>query len=91
MEKARKWFTDTVLRDFCVEAEVTASGVTRGQRYNQVLMLHKLLYEVFLRQAWQGFHPWSEWNRQENFIHRVKKYQRKDFRKPLSNIHINTF
>ncbi len=68
-----KRFADAGLRDLCVEAGVIAdgsiSGVIDGQRYNQAVRLHKLLYEAFLRLAWKGFHPWLEQNHHEDLIH----------------------
>ena len=53
-----KRFQDAGLRDFCVEsgviAEGSVAGVLDGRRYNRGVRLHNIMYEVFMRLAWQG-------------------------------------
>lgn len=100
-------FADAGLRDLCVEAGVIAdgsiSGVIYGHKYNRAVRLHKLLYEAFLRLAWEAFQPWLEEDHQEDIIHLdiiqfckqsttcVRKYHRQNLRKPSGKIRVSIF
>ncbi|KAL1274405.1 hypothetical protein QQF64_027219, partial [Cirrhinus molitorella] len=61
-----KRFEDAGLRDLCIESGVVAegsvAGVLDGRKYNRAVRLHKLLYEAFMRLAWNGFLAWLEDN-----------------------------
>ena len=50
-------------------ADGSVSGVIDGHKYNCAVRPHKLLYQAFLRLAWEGFQPWLEENHQEDIIH----------------------
>ena len=57
-----KRFQGAGIRDLCIESQVIAegsvSGVMEGMRYNRAVRVHKLVYEVLMRQAWSGFRTW---------------------------------
>ena len=65
-----KLFQDAALRDLCVESGVIAEGsverVLDGRRYNRDVRLHKIMYEVLITLAWQGFGAWIEENHKES-------------------------
>ena len=47
-------------------AEGSVAGVLDGRRYNCGVRLHKIMYEVLMRLAWQGFVAWIEENHKES-------------------------